>query len=323
MSQRSVLARMTARHGAGCFVWLAVYAAVAAALHRYMAPHVVEDARLWVALGAGVFIALGLSNVWQLLMGYGSGDDSRDAQLARAAEGRMPSADGPAVARGTIRALGTPLRAPISGVECVSYMYTMFYEARVGTNTKRIRVPVYWGHASRPFVVDTPAQQVRVLAVPRLLDGAARLHADEDVARARAYVAAAAFEEVGDGLVNAMGSVGEIVAAIFGDEDGEERKDWARAEKRDPDTLILEELALAVGQDASVSGNWSVARQALVTSVADREAEPVTVTRGSVERLTGVQGTLPHSRLSVAITAILLIALGAGIVWAAAALGRR
>jgi hypothetical protein len=316
MASRGPSSLLSASTGVGCLFWLCVAAIAGFWLNHRLGPTVLAEARPWIAGVAGLAFALGLSNFWQLLTGYGSGEDSRAARLARAAEGRMPSSDAPAVARGVVHAVGVPLRAPISGAACTSYSYTMFREMRQGSKT--VRVPIYWGLASRAFALQVKSRVVRVRAVPRLLDRPERRASFEDIERARAYVAAARFEQVGEGLLNTMSSVGEMVSAILGDEDGAFRKDWARVGGPvDPGTLILEESALPVGVEASVSGYWSLKDQAIVTHVDDREPEPVTATRGATETLTGADGTLPRSRLSVVITGLLLVGLAIGLAWGA------
>lgn len=300
---------------AGCLAHVAAIGLLATGVGRAIAPHVPEAARFWIAAAAALPLVLGLSSFWSLARGYGRGDASRSALLRRAATGEPPAGDGPIVATGRARPLGAALRAPISGVECVAYAYRMYDRASESEHERRRRlVPVYWGYASRPFRVDCDARALRVLAVPRLADTARRCSAPDDVERARGYAAAARFEERGGGLAGVLGTALELSGEVFGDEDGESRRDWKKAgEERDPGTLSLEETVVPVDARVTVAGRWSAERQAIVPGPGDPAVGAVTVVRGGPEGL-GAAHALPSSPASVAVAATLLTAAGAAIV---------
>jgi hypothetical protein len=299
------------RRGAlGCVAHLALLGAVFLATREVVAPHVEPHLRPWIAAASAVLLTLGLSSFWSLARGY--------ALLARAATGEPPAADGPVVVTGAARPLGPPLRAPLSGVECVAYQYRMYYRTSDRSERRRRMVPVYWGHACRPFRIDTAGRAIRVMAVPRLADEAARRAAPDDVERARQHVGATRFEEVGGDLLGALGTAFERAGEMFADEDGESRRDWRRkGDDRDPSSLLLEETVVPVGATVTAAGRWSTDRQAVVSSSGDAGPGTVTVVTGPPERLARSAHELPSSAWSVAVAATLLTGLGAGLVWLA------
>lgn len=307
------------RRGAlGCVAHLVALGAVFLATREVVAPHVEPQVRPWIAAASAVFLTLGLSSFWSLARGYGRGDASRRVLLSRARTGEPPPEDGPVVVTGAARPLGAPLRAPLSGVECVAYQYRMYYRTSDQSERRRRTVPVYWGHACRPFRIDTAGRAIRVMAVPRLADEAARLAAPDDVERARQHVGATRFEEVGGDLLGALGTAFERAGEMFADEDGESRRDWRRkGDDRDPSSLLLEETVLAVGATVTAAGRWSTDRQAVVPDSGDVGPGAVTVVTGPPERLARAAHALPSSAWSVAVAATLLTGLGAGLVWLA------
>jgi hypothetical protein len=281
-----------------------------------MTPATPAGPRPWLALAAGFLIALGLQSLWSLARGFGRGAGSRAEILRRAAAGETPSDGGFMAASGVVRALAAPLRAPLTGVECAAYTYRMYYHSRPSGRTRALNeVPVYWGHAARPFAIDAPGARFRVLAVPLFGHHPTRLEGEAVVAAARQWVAATAFEDVAPGLLGSVGTALQVASTLFGDEDGEDRRDFRVAgETRDPATLVLEETLLPVGAQASVSGRWSAARGAIVAGGDAAVGELVQAVLGPVERLTG-PGEVPPSFATYLTSAIVLTGLGAGLLW--------
>ena len=300
----------------GCLLHVVALAAVAWLLDTYVLDSVAGEVRRWFALASSVFLTLGVSSFAYLAAGYGRGDRARGAVMRRAEEGSLPAEDGPAVVSGRVRPAGQALVSPLTQTPCVSYWYRMFYEIRI-TRGRPKEVPVFWGYASCPFLVDTKARAARVLAVPNIVHATRRVRGDEVVTRARAHRDTASFEVV-SGMLGALGTAFTGVDDVFGDDDGEVRRDWrAAGETKDPAELILEEAVLPVGATASVSGTWSTRRGAIVPALAGEGGPSVTVTLGGLESLDAVTGAVPHSTLSYLVTATILTALGAAIAWAA------
>lgn len=277
--------------------------------------HLPPEARFFVVVPAALLLTLGLSNLWTLARGYGQGDASRAAILERARQGEPPPQDGHIVATGVVRAEGETLRAPISGVECVAYLYRL-YTSQWLPGSKHREVPIYWGYASRPFRIDSPRHAFRVIALPQLADRATQHRSNESRARAKAYVAATRYEPK-----HALAGIASTAAAMFGElttePSGDVRHDWQAAGVNvDLDTLLMEEIAVPVGATVSVSGHWSAERRAIVPGDIGEGQVGVTLVTGSAEEL-GRSGRseLPWSALTVAVTGALLLLAGSALVW--------
>jgi hypothetical protein len=310
------------KHVAGCFAYLVLWALLGAGSYRLMTPAVPMELRPWLALVSALFLTVGLLSFWHLARGFGQGDASRAAVLRRAAAGERPPAGGPVVASGFVRALGAPLVAPLSGVECVGYIYRMYYLGRrrghAPDSNRPVEVPVYWGHAAQPFAIESPATRFRVLAVPMLLDTPFPREGADMVERARQLVAVTQFEQITTGVLGAAGTALQLANTMFNDDDGEARRDWMAAEEaRDPQTLRLEETVLPVGHLASVAGTWSPERQAIVAGGEGSGGPGVSAILGTPEKLADHAGALPlHASVTAyLITAIALTATGVGLVW--------
>lgn len=298
----------------GCLAYLAIFAGLAYALNGWTAPRLDPDVRPWVAGAAALLFTLALGSGWGLLTGLLGRGGSRAAILQHAAEGTLPDDDGVALVSGTIRAATAPLLSPLTGTPCVAYVYRMFYQVR--TSKGRLQdVPVHWGFASRPFIVDTRMRAVRVMAVPWIVDAASRPTGADTVLRARQYVANTRFEEA-SGLLGALGTAFGAVRVLFTDDDGEHRADYrATGTTRGVETLLLEESLLPVGTTASVAGTWSTARGAIVA--AGDSPGGVTATTGPVRNLLSKGGPVPPSTVSALAFVLVLAALGAGLIWLA------
>ena len=304
---------LIARLGTGCLLQVLLFAFVAAANHRLLTPAVPDPRlRLGLALVSALFVWVGLANFWALAQDLGRGESSRRALLRRARTGEEPTAGGPVVATGSIRALSAPLSAPLSGVPCVAYTYRMYRVWR-DADGDRNEVPVYWGYASTPFALDGSAGRARILAAPRIVTKAAVLAGPDAEDRARRFVGSASFEQVQGRILGAVGTALATAREIFTDEDGKTRRDWhAAGDDAVLSSLILEEAALPVGALASVHGTWSAERGAIVAGDDPALALGVSAALGPPEDLGDV---LPRSTAVYLATAVISSALGAGILW--------
>ncbi len=301
----------------GCFALAILFAAVAIVSDRLIGSALRPDVRIWIDLAAALLLTLGLGSVWALVTGYGRGTDSRDAIVRRVSEGRKPSADGPAIATGVVRPLDGSLRAPISGIECVAYLYRMYYQTRSPGSRGPTDIPVYWGMASRPFRLDTATLTTRVIAIPHLADAARRRQTPDDVERATQYVGTTKFKSL-SGSLGPLDTAVQLAQKIQNNEDGKARQDWKRAKvNRDPGELILEETVLAIGVTASVAGPWSMEKDAIVSASDAVVGKGVTAVTGLPEQLLALETVVPKSLFSYALTALILLALGAGVLWLA------
>jgi hypothetical protein len=299
----------------GCIAHLVAMAAVAVFVDQLTSPHLPREARFVIAGAAGLFLTAGLSNFWRLARGYGQGDRSRTAILERARTGEAPREDGPYVATGVVRAEGTTLRAPISGVECVAYQYRLFTRQRL-PNSKYRELPIYWGYASRAFRVDSPAQTFRVIATPRLADKATQHTSTESLERAKAYVAATHYEQK-RGFMGLASATAAMFSELVAEPAGDVRRDWQAADVTlDINSLLREEIVVPVRAIVSVAGRWSSERRALVPGeIGDGELGVTLVTGTAVELGRDGSSELPWSALTVAVTGALLLLVGAALVW--------
>ena len=311
-----------ARNANGCALYLVLFAAVAYGLDHFTATRLAPEARPWVGMAAAVFITLGLASIWGLMTGYTRQGDpaaSRAQLMANADTPHLPDKDGPILVSGTVQldsAMGDPLTSPIGGTACVAYGYRMYFVTSNATEHRR-EVPVYWGTACLPFRIASATARVRVVAVPRLGDPAQELAMEPDIERARAYIAATHFEKAA-GVVGALGTAFEAANAVFALENTAYRRDWqSKTHALDPAKLILEETVLAVGATATVAGPWSATRQAIVPYVDGMDALSVTATTGGAEKIHLDDTGVPSSTLAGVVTALVLLAMGAGILWGA------
>lgn len=292
----------------GCLSLIAGWAVLGIATYVVLAPVHPTWQRVGLSLLSSMFLALGLSSFWSLAKGESGGDKSLAALIRRTREGEPPRDGEPVVVEGVVRPLSSPLTAPLSGVACAAYWYKMYYMGRTSGN-RPAQVPVYWGYACNPFAIDSPGNRFRVLAVPLPLRRAQPREGPDAIERARRLIETTEFEPLGG-----LGSVFEMARDIFTDEDGKARRDWKRpGDERDPQTLLLEETLLPVGASAAVHGLWSAERGAIV-SEGSALGTSVSIALGGAGNLSQAPG-LGHSTGAYLVTATLLTALGAGLVW--------
>jgi hypothetical protein len=301
--------------GLGCLALLIVLAAVAVFVDRLISAHLPPELRVFVVVPTALFLTVGLSNLWNLARGYGQGARSRAAMVNRARAGEPPVQDGPIAATGIVRADGPTLRAPISGSECVAYQYRL-YTSQWLRRRKHHQTPIYWGYASRPFRIDTAKHAFRVMAMPRLADRATQHESSESRARAKVYVAATRYEPK-QGLVGIASAAAAMFGELAKEAAGDVRRDWQLAGADvDIDKLRMEEIVVPVGATVSVSGRWSAERRAIVPGEMGEGQVGVTLVSGAAEELGGAGSSeLPWSPLSVAVTAAVLLLIGAASVW--------
>lgn len=301
----------------GCLAHLAVVAVLTAVIDRATGAQVAPVLRPWAGLVAATLLVLGVSNVLQLLRGYGQGDAARGTLLARATTGEPPADGGPMLVTGTARADGALLHAPLSGVQCVAYQYRLFQKLRVSASSGgRQVVPIWWGLACAPFFVDAGGRAVRVAAMPQLVDDPSAAKTEALIDRAREYVRSTRFEET-SGL-GVASSIATMVSEFGSEQSAGFRYDWHRAGSTlDPADLHFEETVLGPGAEISVAGHWSPEHRALVPEPGGVGGSPVKAATGGPQALLGQTSALPSSAISVAVFGVLLLALGAALVWAA------
>lgn len=265
------------------------------------------------ALAIGLFGGMGLMSLYSLARGFGRGKNSRAALMSRAGRNTPPIAGEPLIATGVIRS-EKPLISPLGHVECVAYDYRMY--RMVSQNRGRpTKMPVYWGYAGTPFVIDSPSIRYPVASVPLLTGEATRLEGEDVVARARSYARSTGWETVEFGMLGAMDTAFQRVGD---DSRTGTRRDFAVTYEDAPDVaaLTLEETVLPVGATVSAFGRWSATLGAIVAPEGIAGTSHVTVALGGPEAL-GTEGGVPHSTTSYVVTAIVLLIIAAGVYWVA------
>ena len=302
----------------GCLAYLALAAALTFVIDHATGADVAPVLRPWAALVAAALLVLGLSSIVELLTGYGRGERSRGSILARARTGEPPAGGGPMIVTGNVRLQsGMPLRAPLSGVECVAYDYRIYERAQDNDDEDmrhRTTVPHWWGMASLPFIIDADRRAIRVLAMPRLLDTPTTHKTEDVIERARRYVRTTTFEDKSH--LGTMASAVTMFGELVSEQGSGVRHDWRRTgTTADPATLLIEEHALPVGVEVSVAGSWSPEHQAIVPQGIG--GDTVTAVTGGAHLLQSHNSAVPPSALTVGVFAVILIALGTAIAWAA------
>jgi hypothetical protein len=136
---------------------------------------------LMAALPASFFVYLGFWSFRDVFRAQA------DVRLARRAAREVAPEDGRrAAVIGILEPLDAPLRAPLTGRECVAYGYQLHYPNR---NFPKYR---YWGLRIAPSVVRTSTERVKLLGYlePPLLED---LRGDASLRNAEAYIASTPF----------------------------------------------------------------------------------------------------------------------------------
>lgn len=184
--------------------------------------------------------------------------ERRDAALAARPEG--PPRDGERVAiAGTIEPTGAPLRAPLSGLECVAYDYSISHIPELPpligkpANQSSRPSPVIdrSGMALAPSIVRSGLREVRLLAFPGFEGFPDSELDDGKVERARGYIATTQFTD--QSILDTM----EQVAKVIEDRSGSLRVDWKMTSHQDLENSRFEERVVPVGAKACVVGLYS------------------------------------------------------------------
>ncbi|BCS32175.1 hypothetical protein TBR22_A13850 [Luteitalea sp. TBR-22] len=300
----------------GCLGHLAAIAGLSFALERAFGDDIAEPLRPWASVLASSLITLGASNFLHLIRGYGQGDQSRDAILARAATGTPPVEGGPMMVTGVARPeSGTPFVSPLTGTPCVAYEYRLYRRHKLSFGQRRGITVMWLGLATQPFVVESGGRSVRVLALPDLVDVRKDMPRPPEVrANAQAWVGATRFQPFSVSTLPSIFSA--MTAAHVEPQPRGVRLDWGREGATAPASLQMDEGLVPVGQEVSVVGHWSPELQAIVPGPGGLAATRVTVALGPPSELSWRATALPSSVAAVAIFGVLLLGAGGAIIWA-------
>jgi hypothetical protein len=274
------------------------------AIYRYLPPET-GNARLWFAVAAGTLIATGINNVLLLLFGKLETSESLLAKSQGARE------DGkPVLAHGRLNPLAPLLSAPISGTPCAAYFYRM-YKIVHRTKGGYEEVPVYWGYASIPFVVESLPRSVPVHAATEFQVPRTPLTGDEAIARAREFIRLTPAADKTPRPFFAGDPVRQWMTDVSVADDGRASHHW-KSDNDDPASLTLEESLLLSDVEVSIYGLWSAQRNAVVGTGTRRAL----LALGPPSRIVGL---VPQSHTANWVGTVVSIVLGAGVVWFAIA----
>lgn len=299
-----------------CLVFLVFAAASWFVVSRFLSAVPDPPRNIFAGLSS-FFIALGAFSFWGLLTGGGRSSHSRSALIRQAESGGQVEDGDPIISSGTVQAEGDSLTAPVSGTPCVAYFYRMYYWAASSYSSGRVRVIVYWGLASRPFVLAGTNERRRIAAVPRLEIEPTILEGAMARSAARSWVESTRFSPQDNEALGSIRAAFSVAGEMLSDEDGATRQDWRMAGvQRDVSDLVLEETVVPVGQRASVCGTWSRSRDAIVSGDGLNGVLGVTLSLGGPESIPE-NAVANKSILTYLVTATMLTLAGAGIAWIA------
>lgn len=236
-----------------CLLWLLGWGLAAYAFYFYFTTlHHFGPPTYWAAALAGLCVILPI--------GYaiGIGTAYRERKMLLDAVTGTPPEDGQWVAvSGTIRSMA-PLRAPISGTECVAYQY------RISKRVRQAKSPstavVYDGKALTPSTIAGRHGSVRLLAVPFFDLPMASVSDAAAAANAQRYASATAFES---GATPSDRKT--TVERESTDDDGMFRVDRAYADApADMSDCVFEERLVANGATVCAFGLYSRMRGGLI-----------------------------------------------------------
>lgn len=203
----------------GCVVFLALYAAIAAAIYYYLSPNW-DPPATWIGpLAAGLFLTMGLGGLW------GARDALRDLRtLSRAISG-APLLDGRrAAAIGRVYPVGEPLLTPFYQRPCVCYEYDLRRPAQ-GDVSGAVMDAGLGGFRAEPYVVRSD-RDTKVFGLPDFSEQAETIcYGWEAYVRARELLERTEFRQMHGA---AIGTLWKTLMEAWSDDDGSVDLHWQR-----------------------------------------------------------------------------------------------
>ncbi|MHB0969637.1 MAG: hypothetical protein ACYC7A_13500 [Thermoanaerobaculia bacterium] len=236
-----------------CLLWTVAFIALVAGAYFYFRGLHGETKFLWPAtIALAIFLMLVLSYATGIVMSLG------ERRILKAALAGERPADGRwAAISGHIQS-ARPLRAPISGLQCVFYRYEI--DGRSGSGDHSQTVTYYEGKALAPSVITTNTGTYRLLAVPTLEGNAVDVEDELALRSVEEYIGVTAFETPQLPKDARTGVVKE-----WTDDDGEFRVDLKRGEPEVPlERCSFSEWSVPNGEMVCVFGLYSESRGGIV-----------------------------------------------------------
>lgn len=182
-----------------------------------------------------------------------------------------------------------PIISPFTQKKCVFYTYDVYQWVWEGSGKDRRQEKEsdYGGLHLTPSYINSTVGKIRLLAFPTLQDFEKKTYSySDDTApyynNAYAYIQNTQFEEFGRMGISKLGKAYQMVKDILTDDDGYVRKDTKyTTEPFDLKTRYLEEQLVKDGENVSLLGIWSSAKQGVITDINKTMA---VLTKGSPEQ---------------------------------------
>jgi hypothetical protein len=226
--------------------------------------------------------------------------ERRDAAIVARAEGAPADGERVAIA-GTLEAIGETLHAPLSGEPCLVYDYSISHIPKQssltttsgGATKQPSPVIDHSGMAVAPLIIRSNLREVRILTYPGLEDFPDSELDEGTAERARRYIAATKFEDVG--ILDMPGQVMKVT----GNRTGSLRTDWKLSPNEDLEDAIFKERRVPLGTKACVVGLYSKADNAIVPQANTGGVRLIRGTRD--EALASLRGTTTASLIVAAL----------------------
>jgi hypothetical protein len=166
---------------------------------------------------------------------------------------------------GRIRAVGEPLRSPMTRRPCVYYRYEISRTAATPDHNVKHGSNAFAGVAFTSCVIDSQHGSVRLMGVPELQGfPLENPKGPAEHANARAYIDATEFVRV-DGAIDGMGATVREVTEQLAHAEASHRTDWQMVDKSiDVENSTLREEIIPIGEEICAIGVYSAAERALV-----------------------------------------------------------
>lgn len=215
---------------------------------------------------------------------------------------------------------GQPIISPFTQEKCVLYTYNIYrwvWEGQ-GDDRRQEKESDYGGLHLTPSYINSTVGKIRLLAFPSLqgFEKKTYFYSDDTAPfynNAYAYIQNTRVEEFGRMGISKLRKVYQMVKDIITDDDGYVRKDIKyTTEPFDLKTRYLEEQYVKEGENVSLLGIWSSAKQGIVTDINKAMA---VLTKGSPEQAINTAKREAFKKLREGLLFFFVINLIIGVFW--------
>ncbi len=215
---------------------------------------------------------------------------------------------------------GQSIVSPVTYEKCIFYNYDIYQWVlrRSGKESRREKQSDYSGFYLTPSSINTSFGKIRLLAFPTLQGFEMKTYSYSDSTtnyynNAYSYIQSTKFEEFGTMGLDKLGKAYQMIKEIFTDDDGYIRKDTKySADPFDLKTRLLNEQYVKEGENVSLLGIWSEAKQGIITDMSKYVA---ILTRGLPEQTIKVVKKEFVKKISEGLLVFFVINLIVGTFW--------